>query len=353
MKNVLLFLFAIISCQYSFGQEVTVDDLKELRVPSIWNEKTQDAAYEARNSSLLKKWYVPGQVTRLQFIEKGVYIQFMANGTFQLHAKEKDWSVHYTHEYILPGRWKRVHDQLTLTYNFNQIRFLDKFNGLSMRQKDNVIKSQRKYREHEPFTWTCHILRMDDCLILDDFYYLSTHFTVYTHLKHDELCFVSKEYIINKKNAEKKEAEEAKKKAEETKKAEEEAKKAEEAVKEANNLNEKAYEYARKGNFNDAIATINKAINLCPKDPNYYDSKGEILYNKGDKDGAKGMWDKVISLDPSAHRNRPFCVPNGRRGILDPQDNMNAHRANIFGLDFDQTESLWNMGYKNGGNLRL
>ena len=55
----------------------------------------------------------------------------------------------------------------------------------------------------------------------------------------------------------------------------------------------------------------------------------------------------------SAHRNRPFCVPNGRRGILDPQDNMNAHRANIFGLDFDQTESLWNMGYKNGGNLRL
>jgi len=204
MKNVLLFLFAIISCQYSFGQEVTVDDLKELRVPSIWNEKTQDAAYEARNSSLLKKWYVPGLIGYGHHIgEEEVYIQFMANGTFQLHAKDKDWSVQYTHEYILPGRWKRVHDQLTLTYNFNQIRFLDKFNGLSMRQKDNVIKSQRKYREHEPFTWTCHILRMDDCLILTDFYYLSTHFTVYTHLKHDELCFVSKEYIINKKNAEK------------------------------------------------------------------------------------------------------------------------------------------------------
>ena len=203
MKNVLLFLFAIISCQYSFGQEVTVNDLKELRVPSIWNEKTQDAAYEARNSSLLKKWYVPGQVIRLDFIEKGVYIQFMANGTFQLHAKEKDWSVHYTHEYILPGRWKRVHDQLTLTYNFNQIRFLDKFNGLSMRQKDNAIKSQGKYRGLKPFTWTCHILRMDDCLILDDFYYFFDLFRTYNHLKHDELCFVSKEYIINKKNAEK------------------------------------------------------------------------------------------------------------------------------------------------------
>lgn len=61
----------------------------------------------------------------------------------------------------------------------------------------------------------------------------------------------------------------------------------------------------------------------------------------------------LIATILSAHRNRPFCVPNGRRGILDPQDNMNAHRANIFGLDFDQTESLWNMGYKNGGNLRL
>ena len=43
---------------------------------------------------------------------------------------------------------------------------------------------------------------------------------------------------------------------------------------------------------------------------------------------------------------------NGRRGILDPLDNKNAYRANIFGLNFDQTESLWNMGYNKGGKLR-
>ena len=68
---------------------------------------------------------------------------------------------------------------------------------------------------------------------------------------------------------------------------------------EADTLNEKAYKYAYQGNFEAAIATIDKAINLCPNDPNYYDSKGEILFNKGDEDGAKNMWDKIISLDPN------------------------------------------------------
>ena len=40
---------------------------------------------------------------------------------------------------------------------------------------------------------------------------------------------------------------------------------------------------------------------------------------------------------------------NGKRDILDPLDNTNVHRASIFGLDFNQTKSLWDMGYKNGG----
>ena len=78
-----------------------------------------------------------------------------------------------------------------------------------------------------------------------------------------------------------------------------ESEKAEEAaVKDAKNLNEKAYEFAKNDNFGEAIATIDKAINLCPNDPNYYDSKGELLLNMGDKDGAKAMWEKVVSLDP-------------------------------------------------------
>ncbi len=73
---------------------------------------------------------------------------------------------------------------------------------------------------------------------------------------------------------------------------------------EADTLNEKAYEYAYEGNFEAALATIDKAIKLCPESPDYYDSKGEILFNKGDKDGAKKMWDKVISLDPNYSENK-------------------------------------------------
>jgi tetratricopeptide (TPR) repeat protein len=47
-----------------------------------------------------------------------------------------------------------------------------------------------------------------------------------------------------------------------------------------------------------AIETIDRAIQIYPEVANYYDSKGEFLYRKGDKAGAMKMWEKVISLDP-------------------------------------------------------
>jgi hypothetical protein len=58
--------------------------------------------------------------------------------------------------------------------------------------------------------------------------------------------------------------------------------------------------------------------------------------------------------NPNAESNAYRVVDdfNGRRGILDPLDSRNAHRASIFGLDFNQTKSLWNMGYNKGGKLR-
>lgn len=66
----------------------------------------------------------------------------------------------------------------------------------------------------------------------------------------------------------------------------------------ADALNEIAYIYCNRQQFDKAIATIDQAIETMPEEPNYYDSKGEILYRKGDKKEAKAMWQKVVSLDP-------------------------------------------------------
>lgn len=59
-----------------------------------------------------------------------------------------------------------------------------------------------------------------------------------------------------------------------------------------------AYSLAYQEKYDDALKTINRAIELSSDDPNLYDSRGEILYMKGDKEGARAMWEKVISLDP-------------------------------------------------------
>ena len=62
--------------------------------------------------------------------------------------------------------------------------------------------------------------------------------------------------------------------------------------------NKISYEYLEKGQIDKAIETIDKAIALDPNVANYYDSKGEFLFRKGDKKGALEMWIKVISLEP-------------------------------------------------------
>lgn len=61
--------------------------------------------------------------------------------------------------------------------------------------------------------------------------------------------------------------------------------------------NAKAYEYAKAGDYTQAIETIDKAISLKQDDANLYDSKGEILLMKGNQQGALEMWLKVMELD--------------------------------------------------------
>ena len=58
------------------------------------------------------------------------------------------------------------------------------------------------------------------------------------------------------------------------------------------------------------------ALMQTPEEPNYYDSKGEILYRKGDKKGAKDMWQKVVSLDPdfaNAHNSTLYFLLYGKK----------------------------------------
>lgn len=66
----------------------------------------------------------------------------------------------------------------------------------------------------------------------------------------------------------------------------------------ADALNELSYAYAAKGHWNEAIASINKAIALRPNDAILYDSKGEHLFMSGDTAQAKAMWKKICELDP-------------------------------------------------------
>ena len=63
-------------------------------------------------------------------------------------------------------------------------------------------------------------------------------------------------------------------------------------------LNQLAYTFVYRNNYDEALQAIDRALELMPDEPNFYDSKGEILLLKGDKKGAKKMWKEVINLDP-------------------------------------------------------
>lgn len=65
-----------------------------------------------------------------------------------------------------------------------------------------------------------------------------------------------------------------------------------------NAYNTVSYYYADRGEYLKAIETIDKAIKLYPDEANYYDTKGEHLYRKGEKDRAREMRIRCLNLDP-------------------------------------------------------
>lgn len=59
-----------------------------------------------------------------------------------------------------------------------------------------------------------------------------------------------------------------------------------------------AYVYMLLGNYDVALNYIDKAIDLTPDDSNCYDTKGLILFEKGDIGRAKMIWEQLIKMFP-------------------------------------------------------
>ena len=66
----------------------------------------------------------------------------------------------------------------------------------------------------------------------------------------------------------------------------------------ASELNKYAYEQAAQENWGIALQAIDKAIEKEPSIADYYDSKGEFLFDKRDTIGAVKMWNKIMEIDP-------------------------------------------------------
>lgn len=73
----------------------------------------------------------------------------------------------------------------------------------------------------------------------------------------------------------------------------------------ANLLNTIACTYANEHKFTEAIEYIDKAITLDPNEPDYYDSKGEILLMQGKNEEALAMWRKVLEINSNFLEDYP------------------------------------------------
>ena len=83
--------------------------------------------------------------------------------------------------------------------------------------------------------------------------------------------------------------------------------------KDANHCHQLGLTHIQKGDFNQAILYLNKAIELDPTDPVLYSNRGAAYATKGRNDQAISDWTKALDINPkysSAYynRGRTFCV---------------------------------------------
>lgn len=318
-RNFFISLFvAIICCQFSYGQRLSVKEATKL-VDEYYkvhpfafetSNETEDEAYDAPNSAITKRWYFCPKGT-WHNLDKG-YIEFKANGTFICFNLYKDQKFHSE----ITGTWKRIKTELNLTFNYNTAKCIaDDMSGLSNRQKDESNQVRLNYQAYLRKFGIVKEKRIIGRLNHTMQLFLMQGQDTYN------VCgyLISEEELTKFKDAEKKLAEEEKAREEEQeKKAKEER-----LSYELQSVNERAYAYAYEGKYNEAIATINTAIEKQPSNPNWYDSKGEFLYMKGDKEGAKAMWNKAISLDPDfRNKNTSLGMIMSNQGWQNVNDNF-------------------------------
>jgi len=69
------------------------------------------------------------------------------------------------------------------------------------------------------------------------------------------------------------------------------------------NMSEKVYQkisncHYRLGNYEEALANINQALNMDSTDVNFLAQKANIYFEKGDAKAAVAEWDKVLAMQP-------------------------------------------------------
>lgn len=315
MKRIVFLFLVMCSLTSSYSQDLYETKRHLTDEERNYTDTDLDNAYAAPLTKFIgKKWYQGWNDTEVRY--------WIFNND-KTGAIVNEFTVKY---YSAPVqvvkkrtfRWKRNGNDLTITLTPHldvDFPIESSMSKLSPRVKAEVKKDcatmQEKMREKTYSDY--NIIGRITKITNDIFIFCDPRGYSYTGFEGDDVIgFVSKkrfDEMVVKQKARKAE-EEAREKAREEaiKKEQEEAKKKEEEKRikaekerqltdELEKVNAQAYSYMHEGKYDEAVAAINTAIEKQPDNPNWYDSKGEILYMKGDKEGAKAMWDKVISLD--------------------------------------------------------
>lgn len=260
MKRFVVFLLTMCSFTLAHAQEwwanpYLTEDEKRI------DDKTKDDAYLAPTSKLVgKKWY-QGEAR---------YYIYNSNGTGEYVTMKYNFhnDVKYIVFFTTPIRWKRNKSIMDITW-LGKLQTIkpdaSTISKFSLRVQDEIKRELAKMQIEERNKSNTDNEEWEIVKLTNDFLYFSVSYTEYGKKKSGTLGFMTQKKLYETR---------------------------------AKYYNQVAYDELGKGIYDEAIAKIDEAIKLQPKDPNYYDSKGEILYKKGDKEGAKAMWDKVISLDP-------------------------------------------------------
>ena len=115
----------------------------------------------------------------------------------------------------------------------------------------------------------------------------------------------------------------------------------------AEELNKFAYQAARRQNWDMAIKAIDLAIKKEPEDANLYDSKGEILFDKGEEIEAVKMWEMVMARDSNFldknEGSTPLYEKLKKRGLISDPAAPNSSHSNQGkdSTDDDMMITLW------------